>query len=136
MPSNLGSGFDGDIDEVSPGNGLLPAAVVSKALSTDAPVQSQPSEEADEEDSEDKKVKSILTKDLKEDGGYKSVWFMEDAAPEVMVIDGAENGEANDDDTEEEFGDQQGEDDDEDDDDDLDPTFNITNNDSDNYSKL
>ncbi|XP_056382975.1 cadherin-related family member 5 isoform X2 [Hyla sarda] len=139
MPSNLEAGMDGDITEApSKGNLLSATAVSTVLLTTSAPPGSQLSEEADgESDSDDKKVKSILTKDLKEDGGYKSVWFREDAAPEVMVIEGAENGEANDDDTEEGEDDVDDDDNDEDDDEDeLDPTFSITNNDSNDFSIL
>ncbi|XP_066440152.1 cadherin-related family member 5 isoform X4 [Eleutherodactylus coqui] len=136
LSSNLESDPYGDIIQVSSENNLLKAAAVTTGLSTNAP-----SEEADKElDSEDKKVKSILTKDLKEDGGYKSVWFRQDAAPEVMVIEGAQMEEANDDDTEEEIGNQEGDDEDDEDDDDndyeLDPTFNITNNNPNNFSIL
>ncbi|XP_077143915.1 cadherin-related family member 5 isoform X5 [Ranitomeya variabilis] len=126
--------IDSGITEVPSGNNLLSVAAVSTVLTTSAPTESPPSEEADgESDSEDKKVKSILTKDLKEDGGYKSVWFREDAAPEVMVIEGVEHGEANDDYTEEE---QEDTDDDEDDEDELNPTFSTPNNDSNNLSIL
>ncbi|XP_073410500.1 cadherin-related family member 5 isoform X5 [Dendrobates tinctorius] len=128
-------GIDSGITEVPSGNNLPSVAAVSTVLTTSAPTESPPLEEADgESDSEDKKVKSILTKDLKEDGGYKSVWFREDAAPEVMVIEGVENGEANDDYTEDEFNNQQ--EDDEDDEDELNPTFSTPNNDSNNLSIL
>ncbi|KAM5138053.1 cadherin-related family member 5-like isoform 2-T2 [Mantella aurantiaca] len=98
---------------------------------TSTPLQSVPdddqlSETAEQaDDSDDKKVKSILTKELKEDVGYKSVWFREDAAPEVVVIEGVEDGEADDNDSEEDYNDQQ-EDDGDDDEEDLDPTFNAT----------
>ncbi|XP_073514758.1 cadherin-related family member 5 isoform X10 [Phyllobates terribilis] len=135
-------GIDGVITEVPSGNNLLSAAAVSTVLTTSAPTESPPSEEAEgESDSEDKKVKSILTKDLKEDGGYKSVWFREDAAPEVMVIEGVEHGEASDD-IEEEFSNQQENDDDddeeedEDDEDELNPTFSTPNVVSNNSSIL
>ncbi|XP_069595798.1 cadherin-related family member 5 isoform X3 [Ranitomeya imitator] len=128
-------GIDSGITEVPSGNNLLSVAAVSTVLTTSAPTEGPPSDEADgESDSEDKKVKSILTKDLKEDGGYKSVWFREDAAPEVMVIEGVEHGEANDDYTEEE--EEQEDNDDEDDEDELNPTFSTPNNDSNNLSIL
>ncbi|KAM4018649.1 cadherin-related family member 5 isoform 7-T7 [Anomaloglossus baeobatrachus] len=136
--SNPEFGIDVGITAVSSGDNLLSAAAVSTVLTTSAPTESPALEEADgESDSEDKKVKSILTKDLKEDGGYKSVWFREDAAPEVMVIEGVEHGEANDDYAEEELNNQQEDnDDDEDDEDELDPTFTTPNNDSNNSSIL
>ncbi|KAM3919667.1 cadherin-related family member 5 [Leptodactylus fuscus] len=136
-PPNLESGKESYSNGVSSEGNLLSAAVVSTVL-TNTAADSQPLEEAGQDsDSEDKKVKSILTKELKEDGGYKSVWFREDAAPEVMVIDGAENGEANDD-SEEEFSSQQGADEEEDDEDDdeLDPTFTLTNTESNNFTIL
>ncbi|XP_040266439.1 cadherin-related family member 5 isoform X5 [Bufo bufo] len=139
LPSNLDFGIDGDIVEVSSENNLLSAAAVTSVLLTNAPAGSQSLEEEDGgSDSEDKKVKSILTKDLKEDGGYKSVWFREDAPPEVMVIEGAESGEANDDDTEEEFSNQHGEDDDEEeeDEDELNPTFSTSNNNAINSNNI
>ncbi|XP_018411534.1 PREDICTED: cadherin-related family member 5 [Nanorana parkeri] len=101
------------------------AAVGSVPLQSD-PADNRPSEtEEQADDSDDKKVKSILTKELKEDVGYKSVWFREDASPEVVVIEGVEDGEADDydDDAEEDFNNQQNDDDD-DDEEDLDPTFN------------
>lgn len=96
-----------------------------------APTDDQPSETAEEtDDSDDKKVKSILTKELKEDNGngYKAVWFREDAAPEVVVIEGVEDGEADDDESEADLTNQQEDyNDEDDDDDDLDPTFNTEN---------
>ncbi|XP_075692866.1 cadherin-related family member 5 [Rhinoderma darwinii] len=126
VPSNLESGVGGDITEVSSGINPLSAAAVSTIPSRNA-ADGQPSNEADgASDLEDGKVKSILTKDLKEEGGYKSVWFREDA----MVIDEVENGEADDDNTEEERNNQQvdNDNDDNDDEDELNPTFNFTNN--------
>ncbi|XP_077314981.1 cadherin-related family member 5 isoform X2 [Lithobates pipiens] len=103
-------------------------AAVGSALSQSAPTDNQPSETAEADDSDDKKVKSILTKELKEDAGYKAVWFREDAAPEVVVIEGVEDGEADDYDNEDNFNNQQGDDDDDDDEEDLDPTFNVADN--------
>ncbi|XP_071972697.1 cadherin-related family member 5 [Engystomops pustulosus] len=125
----------GYIEEVSSGNNLMAAAAVSPVLFTAAPAESQPSAEPDgESDSDDKKMKSILTKDLKENAGYKAVWFREDAAPEVMVIEDT-NVEANED-SEEEFNNEQGDDEEEEDEEDLNPTFAPTNNDSSNLSML
>ncbi|KAG8563956.1 hypothetical protein GDO81_016270 [Engystomops pustulosus] len=125
----------GYIEEVSSGNNLMAAAAVSPVLFTAAPAESQPLAEPDgESDSDDKKMKSILTKDLKENAGYKAVWFREDAAPEVMVIEDT-NVEANED-SEEEFNNEQGDEDEEEDEEDLNPTFAPTNNDSSNLSML
>lgn len=107
-------------------------AAVGSALSQSAPADNQPSETAEGDDSDDKKVKSILTKELKEDAGYKAVWFREDAPPEVVVIEGVEDGEADDYDSEDNFNNQQGDDNDDDDEEDLDPTFNVADNQSEN----
>ncbi|XP_040184557.1 cadherin-related family member 5 isoform X5 [Rana temporaria] len=104
-------------------------AALGSAPSQSDPADNQPSEIVESDDSDDKKVKSILTKELKEDAGYKAVWFREDASPEVVVIEGVEDGEADDYDNEDNFDNQQGDDEDDDDDEeDLDPTFNLTDN--------
>lgn len=104
---------------------LETAVAVGSAPLQDAPSDNLPSEQ---DDSDDKKVKSILTKELKEDAGYKSVWFREDAAPEVVVIEGVEDGEVDDDDDEDFTNQQQDNNDDEEEEDDLDPTFNGVQN--------
>ncbi|XP_075044643.1 cadherin-related family member 5 [Mixophyes fleayi] len=141
MPTNLDSDNGGVSNErpITSSMYLGSAAALSPILSSTS-TDNLPSETAENEsDSDDTKVKSILTKDLKEDVGYKSVWFREDAAPEVVVIEGVEDGEADDeddDDTEEQRNDfNDNFDFDEDEDQDLDPTFNVINNDS-NFTTL
>ncbi|XP_041447284.1 cadherin related family member 5 S homeolog isoform X1 [Xenopus laevis] len=113
--------------------GASTANVFANAEPSNVPHAEKPEEGSDPDDK--KEVKSILTKEFKEDPGYKSVWFREDATPEVVVIQGVEEGEADDGETEEGYN----QDDDDDDEDQLSPNFlgmNNDNNYSDNFSQL
>ncbi|XP_068115926.1 cadherin-related family member 5 [Hyperolius riggenbachi] len=125
---------------------LVTAVALGSALLKSSPVDTEPSgteeklDDADD-DSDDNKVKSILTKEFKEDAGYKAVWFREDAAPEVVVIEGVEEAEADDDDddddeAEEDINNQEENDDDDDDEEELDLAFNFLETGSNNVSVL
>ncbi|KAM4618070.1 cadherin-related family member 5 [Discoglossus pictus] len=98
-PNDLDYDMINQVSEESLGS----AAVFSGAAATGIMAADLSRSDAVEDgsDSEDKKeVKSILTKEFKEDVGYKSVWFMENAEPEVVMIEGVEEGEADDEDDE------------------------------------
>ncbi|MEE6498553.1 hypothetical protein FKM82_003152 [Ascaphus truei] len=111
-------GVDG-FNSVS-GESLTSTVLVSGAAVTSIFPLSETAEESS--DPEDKKeVKSILTKEFKDDPGYKAVWFMDNAQPEVVVINGAEEGEL-DDEVEEEYNTQE-DDDEEEDDEEPEPRF-------------
>ncbi|XP_075422922.1 cadherin-related family member 5 isoform X5 [Ascaphus truei] len=111
-------GVDG-FNSVS-GESLTSTVLVSGAAVTSIFPLSETAEESS--DPEDKKeVKSILTKEFKDDPGYKAVWFMDHAQPEVVVINGAEEGEL-DDEVEEEYNTQE-DDDEEEDDEEPEPRF-------------
>ncbi|XP_041445917.1 cadherin-related family member 5 isoform X3 [Xenopus laevis] len=114
---------------------LVLGAAAANLFANENPSNSPHAEKPEEGfDPDDKKeVKSILTKEFKDDPGYKSVWFREDASPEVVVIEGVEEGEADDGETEEGYNQ---EDDDDDDEDQLSPNFLEMNNDSNNFSQL
>ncbi|KAM4723105.1 cadherin-related family member 5 [Rhinophrynus dorsalis] len=116
-PTNLDYGIIDTITEVPlAAENLVLAGAVASFPARDILTDNLRTETADDEsfDPDDKKeVKSILTKEFKEDAGYKSVWFREDAAPEVVVIEGAEEGEV-DDEEEQEYNNQVDDGDDED----------------------
>eukprot|EP00079_Xenopus_tropicalis_P035110 XP_017948881.1 PREDICTED: cadherin-related family member 5 [Xenopus tropicalis] len=137
MPTSISYDTDGNISKDPLVTDYLVLGASAANLFANENSSNIPNAEKPEEgsDSDDKKeVKSILTKEFKEDPGYKSVWFREDASPEVVVIDGVEEGEVDDGETEEEYN--QEDDDDDDDEDDLSPDFLGMNNDSNNFSQL
>ncbi|CAH2325336.1 cadherin-related family member 5 isoform X1 [Pelobates cultripes] len=129
-PFNVNFSIDNDVlaEPLTETNLFAAAAVATTFLPSENPTDIQgPERLTDDSDSEDTKgVKSILTKEHKADPSYKAVWFMEGAEPEVVVIEGVEEGEADEYDAAEEFSNNQQE---EDEDDETIPTFqNIPDN--------
>ncbi|XP_053304687.1 cadherin-related family member 5 isoform X3 [Spea bombifrons] len=125
-PNNLNDDLDGPLVDTLSNSNLTTAPLATSIAISGSLADFGETDTTDSiSDPDDKKeVKSILTKEFKEDAGYKSVWFREDAAPEVVVIEGTEEGEA-DDEEEEEYNNRE---DDDDDDDVPRPTFSTQEN--------
>ncbi|XP_053545266.1 cadherin-related family member 5 [Bombina bombina] len=125
---NTDSPNNGNYDTINPINeeplgspSSSSGAAVASLQSTDPPRSEAPGDALDPDDK--KEVKSILTKEFKGDAGYKSVWFMENSEPEVVLIEGAEEGEVDD---FEDNGYNNREDDDDEDEDDIGVNPNFT----------
>ncbi|XP_063294764.1 cadherin-related family member 5 isoform X2 [Pelobates fuscus] len=106
-PFNVNFSIDNDVlaEPLTESNLFTAAAAATSFLPSENPTDIQgPERLTDDSDSEDTKgVKSILTKEHKDDPSYKAVWFMEGAEPEVVVIEGVEEGEGDEYDAAEEF---------------------------------